>query len=970
MIEMSARSVCTSPAGSRTGTAVEWGGRMIGSPVEGLVGRAAELAWVHELLQDAAAGRGRCLLVEGEPGIGKSALLTQALAGVNLPGCQVLREQSDELGERFPLSVMTRLLEVDERSADPLRAQAARALRREESADGSTMRLQSGDPVAAAVEEMLALVDRLCARGPVVLVVEDLHWADEASLVMWRRLCQASMQLPLLVAGTCRAVAKRRAELDQVRSEVRARDGVLMTLGPLAEDAVSDLVGQVTGCVPGPRLVERLGSAAGNPLYVRELLAAASRVAALQSLDGSVELAAEDGAAQALGSLAGVIGDRLGTLTAGAREVLRMAALLGPEFSVADLGVVVAQEPDELSGNLVEALGAGMLESTGGRLRFRHGLLKEVLYEATPMALRAALHRHAAQALIGSGAPVERIAGLMLPALEIVDGWELDWLADSARLLVDRAPDIAAELLEHALGHTDRTDPRRAVLEIQLASVWFWSGRSEQAEHLAREMLRTADPERIGQAHWLLLKIGIRLGHREELARLAESEPDRRVGDLWRARLLAQQAAAFGYLGRYAEAAELTAEALAQGEQLADPVTMANALHCRSMIDVNRKDLTAALATIDRALMVIDTDPQLLGMRFLLLGNRSSALNHLGRPREALESIRLACGLAERIRPSGLPPLLTHSAALHFDQGNWDEARSDLEQAADGLTPYFLFFQNGMQALIAERQNDWNQAARHLEVLDGQEHAPRWIAGSVYWLLARALAAQKAGRLKEAVENLALLLTPEYADGLAVRSDYLPVLVRAALATDDLRTAQAAAQACQQHADSEPMPRIRASAHWCQGLVSGDQDLILAAATYLREIGRLPDLGNALEDAAVLQANAGELETARTTLREALAVYDELGAVWDSQRAQARLRPSGVVLGVRGPRRRPKTGWDALTETELRIAEQVAAGQSNPEIAESLLLSRRTVETHVSHILSRLQVSSRRQVADLARARG
>ncbi|MFG2526106.1 ATP-binding protein [Streptomyces sp. NPDC048527] len=942
---------------------------MIGGPVGGLVGRSAELALVRGLLRDAAGGRGRCLLVEGEPGIGKSVLLTEALAGAEAFGCEVLRGQCDELGGRFPLSVMTRLLGVDERSPDPRRAETARALKGEEAADGWTMRLLSGDPVAAAVEQMLALVDRLCARGPVVLVVEDLHWADEASLVMWRRLCQASVQLPLLVVWTCRPVA-RRAGLEQLRGEVRAREGVVVSLGPLAEEAVSELAGLVTGCVPGPRLAQRLASAAGNPLYVRELLAAAARVGALQSAERVVELVSGDRVARALGSLSGVIADRLDVLSAGAREVLRTAALLGPEFSLGDLGTVAAQGPEEMAGRVAEALDAGVLEESGARLRFRHGLLKEVLYEATPMALRAALHQHAAQALIASGAPAERVAELILPALEVTDGWELDWLADNARQLVDRAPEIAAELLEHTLGHTDTTDPRHAGLGSQLASACHWLGRDERAEQLARGMLRTDDPERIGQAHWLLGRIAIRLGRQEELTRLAEAEPDPRVGDIWHARLLALRAEVLCFLGRDADAALYAAQALTQGERHADPVTMAYALNCRSRLDLHRHDLTGALANIDRALAVIGTNAQLLELRLTLLGNRGAALDYLCRYQEASESIGLARSLAERVAVPRLPRLLVQSAEMYFEHGNWDDALLELEQAAGGLKEHYLFMQHGMMALITGRQNNWQQAERHLAALDGQEYPPGWISASNYWVLARALAAQRAGRPGESVEVLAAFLTSEYADGVAARSDQMPGLVRAALAADDRQTAHAAAQACRQDAGGDLLPRIRAYADWCEGLVSADPAPVLAAADYIRELDRRPDLGNALEDAAVLQANAGDVEGARTTLDQALAVYAELGAEWDSRRARARLRSSGVLLGVRGPRQRPKTGWDALTATELRVAEQVAAGQSNPDIAEHLLLSRRTVETHVSHILTKLPAHSRREVAELARARG
>jgi DNA-binding NarL/FixJ family response regulator len=122
-------------------------------------------------------------------------------------------------------------------------------------------------------------------------------------------------------------------------------------------------------------------------------------------------------------------------------------------------------------------------------------------------------------------------------------------------------------------------------------------------------------------------------------------------------------------------------------------------------------------------------------------------------------------------------------------------------------------------------------------------------------------------------------------------------------------------------------------------------------------------MGNALEDAAVVEARAGRREAARDAITEAMAAYSTLGAVWDARRAKSRLRAEGLQIGARGPRKRPSTGLAALTPTEHRIAQLVAAGGSNTEIAERLVLSRRTVEVHVSHILAKLQIRSRRDVA-------
>jgi DNA-binding NarL/FixJ family response regulator len=189
-----------------------------------------------------------------------------------------------------------------------------------------------------------------------------------------------------------------------------------------------------------------------------------------------------------------------------------------------------------------------------------------------------------------------------------------------------------------------------------------------------------------------------------------------------------------------------------------------------------------------------------------------------------------------------------------------------------------------------------------------------------------------------------------------------------ALEADDRKLAEEAADACRWDADRASLARWRAVESWCRGLVESDPAPVVVAADYLRGVDRPPALANALEDAAVLQAVAGHRDAARAGAAEAMAIYSDLGAVWDSRRAVARLDRHGVRTRARAPRR-PASGWGALTATELQVTELVAQGLSNPDIAERLVLSRRTVETHVSHILVKLRARSRGEIAASARTR-
>jgi DNA-binding CsgD family transcriptional regulator len=145
----------------------------------------------------------------------------------------------------------------------------------------------------------------------------------------------------------------------------------------------------------------------------------------------------------------------------------------------------------------------------------------------------------------------------------------------------------------------------------------------------------------------------------------------------------------------------------------------------------------------------------------------------------------------------------------------------------------------------------------------------------------------------------------------------------------------------------------------CRGLVEDDAEVLVRAATAYRAGPRPLERALACEDAAWALGRIGRVGEARPLLEEATAVYEGLSASWDLARAAARLRSLGVRPGRRGPRKRPKSGWDSLTATELTVVRLITEGLSNPEIAERMFISRGTVHTHVSHILAKLGLGSR-----------
>ena len=187
------------------------------TPVGALVGRDGEMALLTGLLRDLSKGRGSSVLIEGEPGIGKSTLVRAAIAEAPDLGCQMFWGTGDELGQALPLLPLLDGLRVREPSANPRRNTITALLRGEIAADRGT------DVPAALAEQLLALVADECAVRPTVLVVDDLQWADQASVALWGRLAKSARQVPLLLVGMTRP-APQRDDLSALRRVV-ARSG-------------------------------------------------------------------------------------------------------------------------------------------------------------------------------------------------------------------------------------------------------------------------------------------------------------------------------------------------------------------------------------------------------------------------------------------------------------------------------------------------------------------------------------------------------------------------------------------------------------------------------------------------------------------------------------------------------------------------------------------------------------------------
>ena len=920
-----------------------------------LIGRDAELETLIRLVTQVAAGRGGTVLVEGEPGIGKSALVHAALtvAGAD---CQVFWGAGSELGQPLPLLPLLDGLRVREPSANDRRKAIARLLRGEDNTDHGT------DVTALLAEQLLTLVAEQCDIQPTVLVVDDLQWADQATVTLWERLTRSARQAPLLLVGMMRPVPRRE---DLMALRRAARDAVRLRLTRLSEAEVAELVASLAGGRPDDKLLDLAERAAGNPLYVSELVAALARSSRVTVTSAGAAVLVNG---VAPGSLA-AIADQLGFVSGPVREVLRAAALLGVCFAVPDLAAALGRGVADLVPAIDEARAAGVLGESGAGLEFRHPLVRTALYEEIPAPVRAAWHRDTGRALVQAGAPADRVARQLLRALDgpggLMDDWMLDWLAGTADLLVGQAPQVAADLLRHAVAASPAGSAQHVFLVGRLADGLYRAGDAAEAEQVAnRALVNASDPDLTVDLQWTLAQCRMRAGlFAESLAALDRALASPGISDRHRARLLVLAARTHNVRGDFEQAGLVSTTALAEASAAGDNWAMGWALHVLTIVTGAQGRMTDSLPLFERALVVTEADPTLTDLRVLLQINKAVTLGNLDRYDEAFVAARQALLLADKVG-TVIRRVQAHAALgeLLFDTGHWDEAMAEVDALSDEVKdPIAACCDLGIAAVICFHRGEIADARRYLATAAPHtERIGTQVIGPL--VLARSLDQEHAGAPADALAELKAGFA-ENAEELDEIEDLLADAVRLAAAIGDPGTAQALAGHAAALADGSEIPHRRANALYCRGLLDHDSALLLTAAESYGDAGRPLLSAKALEEAAGEFVRNDDRDQGRAAFIRAVEIYTALGAAADVARLQARFRAYGIRRGPHSKHRQARSGWDSLTPTEVKVAKLVEEGLSNPEIAAKLLLSRRTVATHVSHILRKLGVNSRIDIA-------
>jgi len=910
-----------------------------------VIGRERELAAVGRLLERGSSGFA-ALVLEGEAGIGKTTVWREAVRVAEDAGYEVLGSRPAEAETALAFASLADLLEpvadhrLDELPEPQRDALEAALLRRR-----AVGRRADARTVGAAVRSIL----RVAGERPLLVALDDAQWIDrssDAALAYALRRVDPTARLGVLVAVRVgdrappapRLVAALESGVERVR------------LGPLSLSALYHVIHSELGIVlPRPTLQGIEKASGGNPLFAVELARALEEVG--ERLVPGEPLPIPD-------SLGDLLTHRIAKLSSAVREALLACALLSkPTTDMLDR--VLGPTSSSL---LQSALQAGVVELRGSDVRFDHPLLASAVANSVVPARRRAMHRRLAEAVDSD----EQRARHLALAAEGPSETVASILEGAAESAFERgASDDSAELWELSCRFTPEHDPDAlARRRVELARVLFHAGDAREATRILDEVVDagTAGPIRAralelrAQIHWV-----------SGTARDAEAcceEALAHVGDDDRLRVrvlvtLARVTVGVEPLYQRSQAALDFLESLAEP----DPGLLSEALVGLAGAEFYlgrgiRSDVVERALALERV-----APPRNVGDRMsAALGAYLKYDGDFDGARRWLEATRRAA--IDEGDEGSLPYALSHLPQLELWTGNWaaaeERALEHLElaertgQALERLTAIYSL------ALVEAHQGRVEQARARLEpALAEAEGGEPW---NVYQLLsALGFAELAVGRFPEAVAALGRAFEIYEATGSQDTPGVFENYPEALVGIGDLRRAHEVVELYEQRARASRKALAIAPALRCRALVLAAEQRLDEAATALDEsleqherVAMPFSRARTLLVAGQVRRRRGERRAAKEALGEAAAVFEKLGAPLWAQRARSELG--------RVPIRRPRS-TAGLTATERRVAELVAEGRTNREVAQLLFISEKTVEANLTRIYRKLGVRSRTALA-------
>ncbi|HEX3514859.1 MAG TPA: AAA family ATPase [Trebonia sp.] len=912
-------------------------------------GRDEELRIASEILDHAERGQGKVLLIEGDPGVGKTGLLDEVLNEAGRRHFSLAKAEADEIGRRTPFAPLLTALQ-DAVSGLP----------------GETSALSAPESWAPVVGQFRALLERRAAASPLLVSLDDLHYADPATLYALRHLTR-QLATHRLAWSLARSTVLQRDHASVLFDLLAREGGARVTLGPLDDEAIAGTIADILGAVPDPGLRQLAAGAAGNPFLLTELVLGLMEEHAVKVEGGTAVLIASPLPRR----LRDATGRCLARLSQGTGRMLETAAVLGLEFRLDDVAQILGETPVAMIPPVNEAIAAGIVRPGTDSFVFRHDLMRRAVAEAMPAPTRQLLHRQAGEVFVARGS-AKNAAAHLLKGARHPDPAVMASLKAAATQLARSHPQAAADLLLRVLDLTPATDDGRFSGTVRAADALTAAARLDDATALVRTALaRPQPPEADTRLRVVLSSILVLQGTPRDA--MDETEAVLRQPDLTaetRAGIFVTQLQALSGLGENARAFSLAEDIRTASRELGDPAQAA-ALQVAAAINWDEGRLERGLRLISEAVRrargispdVRDYQP-LLALAAMLIDVR--------RLEEAEGVILAASENMREFRPSALesvPAVLR--ARVELARGRTASAHAEAEKAltiADtfGVPPHGSLA-HSLLSVIALRKGDLRAAGLHIRSRPDVAH---YITGHAWTesLLARARFIEASVGAETALQVLDGVYTdlPLRRHVLVGEPTASAWLARTALAAGRGELATGVARVADELARDNPgFDAMTVAAAHCGGIVGQDPELLAHAAASHRDPWAR---ASAAEDLGTVLIAINDPDGAVECLDAALGGYGHASAERDLARIRRRLRKLGVRRQHRATGGRPATGWESLTEIEQMTATLVAEGLTNHQVADRMYVSAHTVAFHLKQVFRKLGIGSRVELARIVAA--